>query len=524
METAPLTDTAQETGSVPLSQRDRNQIQWIIRALLIGLLCAIPAMFCIQTAGIAVVDPDVGWQLSSGVWILHHHAFPHVDPFSRTAAGAPWQAYSWLFDLILLGAWHWLGLKGFIVLAGVLMALITAVLYTMVTRWQRDFVLGCLLTLAAMFCLTRLCTPRPWLFSMLFFAIELSILMETRRQGRSRLLLWLPVLFALWANIHIQFVDGLVILGIAALEPLLLRWWKLPIPCASARALWLTFAGCIAAPCLNPYGPRIYEIAWKLASQPGVLNTIGEEGAITFRYPGDFMLLFLVLAAAGVLFRYRHLAPFETLALAASAVLSFRSRRDVWIVDFVAIAILAAGLPAVQSRKDRSAPRWALALGGVTLVVILVLSTILTPQTNPNLQKRLDAKMPVQAVQFLRQHPEPGPLFNPYDWGGFLIWQLGEPVSIDGRAALYGDARIARSIATWDGGPAWAQDPDLLSSGVVIAPHAAALTQLLRTDPHFAVAWEDPVATVFVARDRKSVPDQNPALARALPSGRGDGR
>jgi hypothetical protein len=389
----------------------------------------------------------------------------------------------------------------------------------MVSRWQRDFLLRGVLTLAAMFCLARLCTPRPWLFSMLFFAIELCILMETRRQGRSRLLLWLPLLFVFWANIHIQFIDGLVILGIAALEPLLLRWWKSPIPSASARALWLTFAGCVAAPCLNPYGPRIYEIAWKLASQPGVLKTVSEEGALTFRFSGDFLLLFLVLAAAGVLFRYRHLAPFDTLLLAASAVLSFRSGRDAWIVDFVAVAILAAGLPERYSGNDRRAPLWTPALSGVTLLVVLVLSTTLTRQTNQNLQQRLEGKMPVRAVEFIRQHAETGPLFNTYDWGGFLIWQLGEPVSIDGRAALYGDARIARSIATWSGGPAWAQDPDLRSSGVVIAPHSAALTQLLRTDPHFAVAWEDPVATVFVARKQKDAPDENSASARALPPG-----
>ena len=66
----------------------------------------------------------------------------------------------------------------------------------------------------------------------------------------------------------------------------------------------------------------------------------------------------------------------------------------------------------------------------------------------------LQAKeMPVQAVKVVRERQYPGPLFNDYNWGGYLIWQLGQPVTIDGRAGLYGDANINRSIATWAGGP-----------------------------------------------------------------------
>ena len=54
----------------------------------------------------------------------------------------------------------------------------------------------------------RLYTPRPWLFTILLFILELDILMRARRTGRLRGLLWLPAIFALWANVHIQFIDG----------------------------------------------------------------------------------------------------------------------------------------------------------------------------------------------------------------------------------------------------------------------------------------------------------------------------
>jgi hypothetical protein len=74
------------------------------------------------------------------------------------------------------------------------------------------------------------------------------------------------------------------------------------------------------------------------------------------------------------------------------------------------------------------------------------------------------------------------------------------PVSIDGRAALHGDAALDRSNATWSGQPEWASDPDLRRARLVIGPVRAPLTQLLRTDPRFELDYEDQLAAVFVAR------------------------
>jgi hypothetical protein len=228
--------------------------------------------------------------------------------------------------------------------------------------------------------------------------------------------------------------------------------------------------------------------------------------ALPFRAPADYVLLFLALAAAGVLFRYRQLAPFETLMLAVAAVLSFRSRRDLGVMAITAGAILGAGLPARAEKEDREKqPMWAAALSGATAIAAFAMSLLLLHVTNGRLQAALAEKMPVQAVEVVKDRHYTGALFNTYDWGGFLIWNLREPVSIDGRAALYGDQAIARSRETWDGGAKWAADPDLQSAGVVIAPDGAALTQLLRTDAHFELAYEDKVAAVFVARkDLKS--------------------
>jgi hypothetical protein len=342
--------------------------------------------------------------------------------------------------------------------------------------------------------------------------------MHARRTGSSRELLWLPPMFALWANVHIQFVDGLLVLAIAVAEPLLLRWWKSDVHCPPARNLCLTLGACAAAVCLNPYGPGIYRIAWHMGSQQGVLDTVSEMLALPFREPADFVLLFLALAAAGVLFRYRRMPPFETLMLALAAVLSFRSRRDLWVMAITAGAILSAGLPAREANKDEAKqPRWSAALSALTVALAFAASLALLHLNDGRLRKLLAEKMPVQAVEVVKDRHYTGPLFNTYDWGGFLIWNLREPVSIDGRAGLYGDQAIARSRETWGGAANWASDPDLRTAGVVIAPDQAALTQLLRTDARFELAYEDKVAAVFVAK--RDIKDRESNVAELVSAG-----
>ena len=56
------------------------------------------------------------------------------------------------------------------------------------------------------------------------------------------------------------------------------------------------------------------------------------------------------------------------------------------------------------------------------------------------LDAAMSSEFPVKAVNFLRQNPQPGPLYNTFDWGGFLTWYMPDyPVAIDGRTDLYGD-------------------------------------------------------------------------------------
>lgn len=498
-ESAPAAVPEEKRASLPEAENGSHsarKIRWA-QAIVLAALISAPALICLKLS--VVEDPDAWWHLRAGEWIIQHCAVPQTEPFSSFGAGKPWAAYSWLFEVILFPLFQRLGLAGLVAYSTAMVALITVALHRLIRRLQTDFSIAVLLTFAAAATLYRLYTPRPWLFTILFFALELDLLMQARRSGKTRELLWLPVLFALWANVHIQFIDGLVVLGIALAETVLARW-RTEIT-ARIRPGWICiiFIACLLAPLANPYGWRIYKIAYDLAAQPGVMNKVGELAALQFRSFNDWCVLALVLAAVAVLARARRILFFEGALLAFAVAVSFRSQRDLWVAVIVASAILAAEVKGDEKNRLR-VRAWAVPFVAIAAGLTIWLGCRLMHVDNARLSTKLAEALPVRAVEVVKEKGWSGPLYNDYNWGGYLIWALRMPVTIDGRAALYGDEQIDRSDKTWSGQPDWAADPNLQKAGLVIGPVKASLTQLLRMDPRFELAYEDKLAAVFVAR------------------------
>src|SRR5215470_16743258 len=100
-------------------------------ALRVSLpLCVAAAIYALLLllGGRLLNDPDTYWHIAVGEWIVEHRAFPHVDMFSATVAGAPWIAKEWLSQLLYAGAHALAGWSGVIVLAAMAIAAAFALL------------------------------------------------------------------------------------------------------------------------------------------------------------------------------------------------------------------------------------------------------------------------------------------------------------------------------------------------------------------------------------------------------------
>ena len=158
-------------------------------------------------------------------------------------------------------------------------------------------------------------------------------------------------------------------------------------------------------------------------------------------------------------------------------------------------------------------------LGRVLAVAALVLIVAVTARqrdfSEDHLRAQVAEEFPVAAAAVIEERGYAGPVYNHFDWGGYLLWRLPRLGSaIDGRTNVHGDRRIKQFADTWEGRPGWDRDPDLAAARLVVLQQRAPLVALLRRDPRFTVVYEDPVAVVFVPRTPPAGPEGERGAAR----------
>jgi hypothetical protein len=483
-----------------------RRVEAALHVLVWTALYALPVALALRP----LVDPDIWWHLRAGQWIVEHGTLPATDPFSQYGvdSGKPWVAYSWLFEVLVYELHRTLGFPGLFLFRAVMTLLVVLALHRLAAKRASNFAAAALLTGVAVLGLLPMLTERPWLFTLLFGALTLDVVLDLR-EGRTGPMTWLlPPLYALWANLHVQFVYGLFLLGLAVAAAVLDGWLGLGRGAKGAARAWsrpwwllagLT-AACALATLANPYHVRLYEAVFDHATQKKALVYVAEMRALEFRDPWDWCLPVAVAAAAFALGRRQRLSSFDVLLLAASSWFAFRARRDIWFPVLAALAIVSTTHPAAAAaRPFLPSRRQGLAVALLALPLWAAYWSFC--HTGSGFRATLEANYPVGAVEHVKRQRYDGPLFNHYNWGGFLMWEMPDRlVSMDGRANLHGDDRLDASFRTWAALPEWEDNPDLRRAGLVIAGTQEPLTSLLAKDPRFRRVYQDAVATVFVAR------------------------
>ena len=494
----------------PPGERGGQSDGALARAVVTAALYALVLVVTVRPVGEPNYDPDVWWHLRVGQWVVEHQTVTTNDPFSLPGQQKPWVAYSWLYEIGLYGLVQAVGLAGVIVYRAGLSLLIVAAVGSLVRRLEARWLVATGLTAAGTLALAPLMSERPWLLTILFATLTLRAVVELRATERPPWWVWaLPVAYVVWANVHVQFVYGLFILALAAVAPLIDTPLNRVSPDASASTAysrgWRRLVGlatvCALGTLINPYGVKLYLVVIEYATQPGPFRYVNELRALEFREPTDWLLLGLSGAACFALGR-RKVNAFEVLLLAGAAFFAFRARRDVWFLALANLYVLATTRPLGErpESKDRLPLPARLAVGAALAAVALTLGWArdLSPA---GLQRRVANVFPVEAAEEVRKNGYSGPLYNDFNWGGYLIWALPEhPVALDGRTNLHGDERIQRFGRTCCALPGWRDDEDLAAAGVVIVAADSALAEQLRHDGRFEKTHEDRLAVVFVRK------------------------
>jgi len=506
---APVSDVKEpQTLSWIEELRPLLRLRWLQLCASVALLTGV-GVVAFQLK-FSVLDLDIWWHLKVGDWIVEHLAVPHTGILSRTAANRPWVAYSWGYEVLLSRAYAWFGLLGIGIFGTFLTLAVAYAIYWMLRRLSGRFWLACVLTGVVCSAFLFNGMPRPFFFSMVLLSVTLTLLLEANRSGRVRVLYWLPPIFLLWANLHIQFIYGLFLVGLLVAISLAQRLanalgiapgFLLP-PTLPAKNLVVLFAACVLATLVGPNFYHPYQAVYEYSKATFAYSVIIELQPLTFRWYNDYAQLLLTAAGFFAVGWQKKLDPYKLALLTVASVVGYRTMRDAWFICIPAAACIA-DFPASEAECDR--PESWFEKTGVAAAVVLLL-VLFSRGTNFNqrgFDRAISSQYPVNAINFLRRNPVPGPLYNNLNWGGFLMWYMPDyPVAIDGRNDLYGDELDRLFFNSQNADTSYTTDPYLNEAGVLLLDSQLPLAKILTVDPRFQLVFHDEIATVYARRQR----------------------
>jgi hypothetical protein len=387
------------------------------------------------------VDPDFWWHLKIGEGILATHRWPTVDPYSFTAAGQPWMACEWLGDVLFATVERAWGLRGLDALLVVMSAAIIVALYALCAIRSGNSKASFVATIALLVMALPVLTMRPQMLGYLFLILTL-IALERFRKGHRTALWFLPALFVVWINAHGSWVLGIGTLFVywaSGLKEFHMggiqtRVW------APAERVRLSFVIllCLAVLSVTPYGTKLAAYPFQVASSlPVNMASINEWQPMPFNLLGGKVFLVMVLGLFAIQIAFELTWRLEELALLFfGTLMAFLHVRFILVfVPFFApllATVLARWVPGYERKKD-------LYLANAVLMLATIAGIVAYFPSQAKIQESITSHFPVRAIAFLHEHPAPGPIFNSYWFGGYLIWNGGAEtkVFIDGRGELY---------------------------------------------------------------------------------------
>jgi hypothetical protein len=455
----------------------------------------------------AMVDPDIWWHIGVGDWITANGSLPRVGILSQHVE-RPWVAYSWGFDLVVSAVHRLHGLPGIIGLLIGLQVLISFLFLLVVRNLAKFPWWSCLIAAASIYAF-YVNPLRPVLFTLLFFTLELFIIFEAERKGDDRMLFWLAPVFLLWANFHIQFVYGLLVLGLYVVARVATfartRSAAGDTVTRSPTIALAVLAASVLCSCIGPNGILPFTVALDYAADLPQYQVIQELGAINFRRPEHFAQLLLLMVACFAVGRSPRDDIFRPLLLIVTAVVSFRAMRDSWFVSMASGVVIAEALGRSVVHVAASADSKPVVRPAIQYAIAAILALGVSYEvarregiSMPALATVIDRHYPLRATEFIERAKLKGPMYNDFNWGGFLILRLPDyPVSIDPRADLYDTALFAQSLKTANAAPGWQQDPDVVRANFILIQRWFPLAAALANDTRFRLVYQDHIAAVF---------------------------
>ena len=473
------------------------------------------------------VDPDAWWHLAIGDAVIATGGIPSTELFSWLAAGEPFVAHSWLWDVAFAWAWRWAEGTG----TSLLVLPVTALVIWLVWRLIGSAAPGmpplgrAALVLGSVVLVLPLWAPRAQTLDVAFVLATVLVLARYLRLGARGGLIALPPIGILWANLHgsaALTLAACVAVAVVAL-PIGARWGSWPR--RSLRPMVLAGVAGIGATLVNPYGPWLlaypFDRAVASAFTPVIAEWTSPDFGATELWPFRALLAGLLLISAW--FPARRRDPYLLLLAAAWTFAALGAVRFLAIAAPLLVIALApavgwalarwlgigmgrdgvgeapqgpnGSLGAVDSsaRDPLANARRQFALAALAIAAILGAGwQIIDPVRQ---DAAIGRRMPVAAVRTLQASGCTTRLLPAYGWAGYVLWSTSRAVGAYGNSA-------ERAVVEQAEIEAVAVDPrgwlDRHEVGAVLMPAGGPLTRWLDEAEDWRLAYRDGQATVHV--------------------------
>jgi hypothetical protein len=217
-----------------------------------------------------------------------------------------------------------------------------------------------------------------------------------------------------------------------------------------------------------------------------------------------FLLLLFLFLLAPVLWRFRPRLEDVGLVLVSAYMACVHQRIVVFFAILIApllAVLIARWWPGYEAAKDKP-------VLNAVLIMLFAAGLVAFFPSKAGLQRVIDLNQPRRAVDYLRRHPVPAPMFNDQFWGGYLIWAFaGHPVFIDGRCDAYEPSGVFLEYIK-----IMRLDPDALALlakyGVrsCLIERSAPLCTLLNSRPEWQRVYQDDLSVLFVKKSAYALP------------------
>lgn len=461
-----------------------------------------------------ITDPDFGWHLKTGEYIVRNVAIPNRDIFSFTAAGQPWITEEWLTEVVI----YLLFIAGGYLPVMVFFALIPAAALTLVYwRTAAPPLFAALGALFAAWVVSAYWGTRPQMVSLLFASYFLFILERYRRDGAGRFLWCLVPAMLIWPNAHGGFAVGPALIFVYLFVDvfhLFSRWDGDRNRIRNLGELGSVLVLCLFVIAFNPNGIALYKYPFQTLLSPVIQTVVIEWQPPDLSSPALFpFVIFLTLLLTSLVASRRNFGLVEVILILGFTFASLRATRQIALWTLVAAPIFAVSLndarAAISFKRVefvgavlRRRARVAFALG------VVAIGTLALVRANMLIANQANAEMqffPVRAVKFIQDNGLSGPIFNRYEWGGYLIWKMypQEKVFIDGRTDVYGLTDTffySQYSAIYNASPIWRDAMAPFNIHLVLVDAGAGIVAELAKDSRWTKLYEDRQAVVFARK------------------------